>query len=171
MDGIPRNSGRPLTARDAVKGNRPPDPSRITMHFDTPTRLKFEEHLAPNPEFHILIRNLLRRISLLTYFHGGFKLELLYAELIHAAQEVELTESRINRVVRIPRETGHPFRSMPATDSRESGHHSGDVGHPFHGEAFLEFPDGALFGEGLLCGDNLSEAIEESGWIEKRKEF
>jgi hypothetical protein len=40
----------------------------LTLHFRfvTPTRLKFDGSLSPKPEFHILIRNLLRRISLLS---------------------------------------------------------------------------------------------------------
>ena len=37
--------------------------------FITPTRIKYEGRLTKDLEFHILMRNLLRRISLLSYFH------------------------------------------------------------------------------------------------------
>jgi len=43
--------------------------NKIALKFITPTRIKYEERLTENLEFHILIRNLIRRISLLSYFH------------------------------------------------------------------------------------------------------
>ena len=43
---------------------------RLTLRFLTPTRIVFDEHLTPDLEFHILVRNFLRRLALLYYFHG-----------------------------------------------------------------------------------------------------
>lgn len=43
----------------------------LTLSCLTPTRVVYEEHLTEKPEFHILIRNLLRRIAHLSYFHCG----------------------------------------------------------------------------------------------------
>ena len=42
-----------------------------TLNFLTPTRIYYNGGLTHNLEFHILIRQLLRRISMLSYFHCG----------------------------------------------------------------------------------------------------
>ncbi|MBI5194798.1 MAG: CRISPR system precrRNA processing endoribonuclease RAMP protein Cas6 [Nitrospirae bacterium] len=44
---------------------------RLTLSFLTPTRIIYDSHLTLDLEFHILIRQLLRRLSLLSYFHCG----------------------------------------------------------------------------------------------------
>jgi CRISPR-associated endoribonuclease Cas6 len=61
----------------------------LTLHFITPTRLKYDGKLSPRLEFHILIRNLLRRISLLSYFHCGEELNLDFKGLIENSKEIE----------------------------------------------------------------------------------
>lgn len=43
----------------------------VTLAFLTPTRILYEGHLTLDIEFHMLIRALLRRLSLLSYFHGN----------------------------------------------------------------------------------------------------
>lgn len=43
----------------------------ITLEFISPLRIKYNRDLVVTPEFHILIRNLLRRLGLLYYFHCG----------------------------------------------------------------------------------------------------
>jgi CRISPR-associated endoribonuclease Cas6 len=70
-------------------------PSTLHLRFLTPTRLKFNGHLSPTLEFHILIRNLLRRISLLSYFHCGKELDLDFKGLIERAQAVKVKESSL----------------------------------------------------------------------------
>ena len=40
-----------------------------TLTFRTPCRIKYNMSLAPEIEFHILVRQLIRRMSLLYYFH------------------------------------------------------------------------------------------------------
>ena len=62
----------------------------LKLHFVTPTRLKFEGTLSPKLEFHILIRNLLRRISLLSYFHCGEELTLDFKGLIESSKGIEV---------------------------------------------------------------------------------
>lgn len=42
----------------------------LTITFITPARILYGRHFATKPNFHILIRSLLRRIALLAYFHG-----------------------------------------------------------------------------------------------------
>jgi len=62
---------------------------KISLSFLTPTRIKFDERLTLDLEFHVLIRNLLRRISLLSYFHCGEELNLNFREVIEMAKEVQ----------------------------------------------------------------------------------
>jgi hypothetical protein len=66
----------------------------LSLSFLTATRLIFDRHLASVPEFHILIRNLLRRLSNLAYFHCDSDLDLDFRGLVDAAQEVKLIENR-----------------------------------------------------------------------------
>ena len=64
--------------------------SRIHLSFLTPTRIKYENSLAKNLEFHVFFRNLLRRISLLSYFQCGNRLaDTGFKELIEQAKKVK----------------------------------------------------------------------------------
>ncbi|MCL6450887.1 MAG: CRISPR system precrRNA processing endoribonuclease RAMP protein Cas6 [Acetobacteraceae bacterium] len=56
------------------------------------TRLKYEHHLVERPLFHVLLRNILRRVSALLYFHHGQRLDLDFRGLLERAQAVELAE-------------------------------------------------------------------------------
>ncbi|HIE29928.1 TPA: CRISPR system precrRNA processing endoribonuclease RAMP protein Cas6 [Candidatus Poribacteria bacterium] len=62
---------------------------KLIIEFQTPTRLKNRNRLVVNPEFQILIRSLLRRISSLYYFHCGGQWEIDFRELIAKATSVE----------------------------------------------------------------------------------
>jgi len=66
---------------------------QITIGFQTPTRIKSEGRLTGEPEFHNLIRSLLRRLSALSYFHCGRKLDVDFRGLIQRAYHVELISS------------------------------------------------------------------------------
>lgn len=61
----------------------------LTVRFLTPTRLKYDSHLTADLEFHILIRNLLRRLSALSSFHCGSSLDLDFRGLVERAQAVK----------------------------------------------------------------------------------
>ncbi|MCF6155462.1 MAG: CRISPR system precrRNA processing endoribonuclease RAMP protein Cas6 [Candidatus Brocadia sp.] len=69
--------------------------NKITISLLTPLRLRFDGHITDKIEFHVLIRNLLRRISSLSYFHCGEKLELDFKGLIEKAKTVRQTASDI----------------------------------------------------------------------------
>jgi CRISPR-associated endoribonuclease Cas6 len=71
---------------DSVKGL---NKHEITLMFKTPTRIKYQEDLVLDLEFHILIRSLLRRISALSYFHCGGELNVDFRGIIHDAEKVE----------------------------------------------------------------------------------
>ncbi len=59
----------PLTPQ-RLTFSSPSDPSsQLTLHFLTPTRIIYQGKMVKKPEFPILLRSLLRRITLLAYFH------------------------------------------------------------------------------------------------------
>ncbi|QJA06823.1 CRISPR system precrRNA processing endoribonuclease RAMP protein Cas6 [Thermosulfurimonas marina] len=70
--------------------NLPLAPETLTLHFLTPTALRFSRRLVrPEAlEFHILVRNLLRRASMLSYFHVGRPLEIDFKGLITQAEKI-----------------------------------------------------------------------------------
>ncbi len=67
---------------------------KLTLKFLTPVRIKFEERFTDKLEFHILIRNLLRRLSSLLYFHEGIEVKWDFKALIEKALTVKMLESR-----------------------------------------------------------------------------
>jgi CRISPR/Cas system endoribonuclease Cas6 (RAMP superfamily) len=62
----------------------------LEMRFLTPTQLKYEGRPAPEPEFHILWRNLQRRLSLLRLAHGAGRPEIDFAAGIRRAETIHL---------------------------------------------------------------------------------
>lgn len=69
-----------------------PAPGRLALAFATPTRIRFGEKLVLDLEFHMLVRSLLRRASMLSYFHCGGPLDADYAGLIERAGQVHAVE-------------------------------------------------------------------------------
>lgn len=68
----------------------------LTLDFLTPARIIYDNHLNLDLEFHILIRQLLRRIALLAYFHcGDDASEIDFKGLIEKAKEVKARESNL----------------------------------------------------------------------------
>lgn len=68
----------------------------LTLNFLTPARILYNKHLILDLEFHILIRNLLRRLSLLYYFHcGGDPSEWDFKGIIEKAQGVKVKTSNL----------------------------------------------------------------------------
>jgi CRISPR-associated endoribonuclease Cas6 len=69
---------------------------QLTLSFLTPTRILYDSHLTLDLEFHILIRNLLRRLSLLYYFHcNGDSSDWDFKEIIERAKEVTIKEKKL----------------------------------------------------------------------------
>jgi hypothetical protein len=63
---------------------------RLTVEFLTPTRLKHDGRYHSAPDFHVLVRALLRRTSSLAYFHGGQRWDTDYRGWIERAQAVRI---------------------------------------------------------------------------------
>jgi len=66
--------------------------SQITIHFLTPTRIIVGEKLVQEVNFKIFLTNLVRRISLLSVFHGSEKLVFDYLNLLQDADMITTTE-------------------------------------------------------------------------------
>lgn len=72
-------------------------PPRVRLSFLTPTRIKYENSLTKDLEFHVLFRNLLRRISLLSYFHCDYKLDDRgFKDLIEQARDVRTINQKLH---------------------------------------------------------------------------
>lgn len=71
-------------------------PEHLTIEFLTPTRIVYDGHFIFDLEFHMLIRQLLRRISLLSYFHcGGDPSEIDFKGTIEKAKEIKVKEKNL----------------------------------------------------------------------------
>ena len=65
---------------------------KFTINLRTPLRVKYQGSLVNDLQFHILFRNLLRRTSLLSFFHCEQEMEVDFEGLIEAAKRVEKVE-------------------------------------------------------------------------------
>jgi hypothetical protein len=68
-------------------------PISLSISFLTPTRLKYENRLAADCEFHVFFRSLARRIALLDYFHCGGEFPPERREFVERARAVETVAS------------------------------------------------------------------------------
>ena len=82
-----------LGYKDAVRlaESHPKDEAAVV--FKTPFRVKHQGRLTDSPEFHILIRTLLRRLGNLVQFHCDCRIDLPYKDIIRAAEAVALAEN------------------------------------------------------------------------------
>jgi CRISPR-associated endoribonuclease Cas6 len=72
------------------------DIQALTLDFMTPVRMLFNNQLVVDMEFHILIRQLLRRLSLLYYFHcGGDPSTWDFKGIIEASKEIKVKSSNL----------------------------------------------------------------------------
>jgi CRISPR-associated endoribonuclease Cas6 len=87
-DNIVRGAGSPLTLEDCARELCPRGP--VTIEFVTQTRLKHEGAWTRLPEFHIVFRRLLGRLSSMARFHCGVPLDVDFKRMIDQAHEIKL---------------------------------------------------------------------------------
>jgi CRISPR-associated endoribonuclease Cas6 len=69
----------------------------LSLSFITPTRISFDGHLSIDIEFHMLIRTLIRRIAILSYFHcGGDPTQWDFKGIIEMAKRVRTKDSSLS---------------------------------------------------------------------------
>lgn len=71
------------------------DVSGVSLTFLTPTRLRFAGSITSQLTFDMVIRNLLRRVSALSYFHCGEELKTDFRGWIQRACEIRLDKSSL----------------------------------------------------------------------------
>jgi len=73
-----------------------PSINSLTLKFITPTRIKYQGTYTSHPQFHIVLRSLLRRLSSLVYFHCGKELNVDYKGMIKEAKNIKTIEAKVN---------------------------------------------------------------------------
>jgi len=75
----------------------PSPPPQTRVHLLTPLRLRHNDRYVTPERFHFsdLFRNLLRRISLISYFHTDQPLEAPFRELVEQSQRIEITDPQL----------------------------------------------------------------------------
>ena len=103
-----------LTPPDLISTFDPEPCSQLKLSFLTPLSLKFQDKVVEPAtfSFHVFIRNLLRRISALSYFHVGKELELDFKGLINQAQDITTLEKNLH-FVKLKRYSARTKQEMP----------------------------------------------------------
>lgn len=115
---------------------------KIEINFCTPTRITHQGATIHTPEFHTIIRNLLRRVSSLCYFYHGFLYEAEFPEIIRRACEVHLVRDKTFWVT-IGRYSSRQGRRIPL---------EGFVGRAVYEGPLAEFLPLLLLGELIHVG-------------------
>jgi CRISPR/Cas system endoribonuclease Cas6 (RAMP superfamily) len=87
-ENVVRGTGSALALADCAREAPPTGP--VTTEFLTQTRLKHEGSWVRIPEFHIVFRRLLGRLSSMARFHCGGALDIDFKSMIEQAQEIRL---------------------------------------------------------------------------------
>lgn len=82
-----------LSSRELLASSSPTaDCSLLTLRFLTPTRIVHQGRICRRPQFSVLVRSLLRRVSLLSHFHDEPE-EVEHDRLTAEAEKVRLTDA------------------------------------------------------------------------------
>jgi hypothetical protein len=155
-DNLVRGSADSVTLEQYDTAISPLD--SLTVEFLTQTRLKHEGRFVRRPEFQILFRRLLGRLSSLARFHCGAPLDVNFRELIDRAASVRLTQEN-TKWTRWERYSSRQDRRMEWEGIIGRATYKGDV-KPFW--KFLKFGEfvhvghGATFGLGKFAVDDSS---------------
>ena len=83
-----------VSARSRAK-QQPYQPTQLTVHLLTPTRITHKGQITDQLPFHLFWRRLIGRISALGYFHCGESLDLDFKGLIAQAETVQTVGSKL----------------------------------------------------------------------------
>jgi len=71
----------------------------VRICFETPLRMKWKGVYTSDPQFHLLLRNAVRRVTSLLYFHlGGKEISMDFGEFFKRAESVEMIETNVKWV-------------------------------------------------------------------------
>ncbi|MCS7250328.1 MAG: CRISPR system precrRNA processing endoribonuclease RAMP protein Cas6 [candidate division WOR-3 bacterium] len=73
--------------------------NRIAIKFLTPVRIIYQGKVAESLDFSIILRSLIRRIGLLSYFYSQKPFEIEFKELIEQALQIKTEEAKFKRIV------------------------------------------------------------------------
>jgi len=93
--GATRNLAGLVCARLAQLSVKAAASAVIKVRFITPTRIRVDSDLQAETDFVLLVRNLMRRISMLAAVHGSAPLELDYRGLLERAARIETRAARL----------------------------------------------------------------------------
>ena len=162
-DNVVRGCGKSL-ALGGCDGVPPPD-GKVTIEFLTQTRLKHGERYVRVPEFHILFRRLLGRLSSLARFHCGAPLNVDFRGLIEKAEKVRLVRDE-TRWTRWERYSSRQDRRMEWEGIVGRATYDGDL-EPFWPYLFFgqwtHVGKGATFGLGRYRLDREASKTSERG--------
>jgi len=130
----------------------------LSLNFITPTRIKYKDDLVVIPEFHILIRSLLHRISSLSYFHCNKELKLDYNLLILKAEDVKIEKNNLKW-------TDWERYSSRQDTKMKLGGFIGDITYKGN---FKDFSRLILIGEQIHIGKNCTFGLGKYEIIRKR---
>jgi hypothetical protein len=145
-DNVVRGTAPALTLDDCARQACPRGP--VTIEFVTQTRLKHEGSWARVPEFHIVFRRLLGRLSSLSRFHCGAPLEVDFKAMIERANEIRLVRNR-TRWVSWSRYSSRQDRRIQWDGLVGTAIYEGDLA-PFW--PFLKFGEHVHVGHGATFG-------------------
>lgn len=120
----------------------------VTVRFVTQTRLKHDGGFARRPDFHIVFRRLLGRLSSLARFHGPGPLDLDFRDLIERARAVVIARDD-TRWTRWARYSGRQDRRMEWEGLEGTAAYRGDL-KPFW--PYLVFGQWTHVGSGTTFG-------------------
>jgi CRISPR-associated endoribonuclease Cas6 len=83
---------------DIVEKANTLSPKQLTLEFLTQTRIKHQNDIAEELDFHILVRGLVRRLSSLSYFHCGLLWEVDFRGIIEYAEKVVSQDASLHWV-------------------------------------------------------------------------
>ncbi len=118
-----RHSSTPLEISLAHPGR---EISRVRVRFLTPTELKIDGSLAPQPDFGILFARLRDRVSTLRAVYGAGPLELDFAGMGERAARVRMVDCKVRQEFAV-RHSSHTGQTYPLAGFTGEAVYEGDL--------------------------------------------